>query len=88
MSELGAGSPWASRGGRKRDARGGVEVAEEAAAVPTNVLLPLPSSSPGTTRKAGGWRAGRETHPKLGLGLIFRKKGKETVRKGRPPEEV
>lgn len=37
----------------------GVEVAEEAAASPTDVLLRLPSSSPGTTRKAGGWRAGR-----------------------------
>lgn len=59
-----------------------VEVAEEAAAAPTIVLL-LPSPYPGTTRKAGGWRAGRETHPEFGLGLIFRKKGKESG-KGAP----
>lgn len=64
-----------------------VEVAEEAAAAPTNMLL-LSSPSPGITRKAGGWRAGRETHPELGLGLIFRKKGKRQSGKGAPPEEV
>lgn len=40
------------------------------AAAPANVVL-LASPSPGSTLKAGGWRASLETDPELGLGLIF-----------------
>lgn len=50
----------AGEGGRgMRGAGVEVEVAEEAAAAPTIVLL-HPSPYPGTSRKVGGWRAGRE----------------------------
>lgn len=58
--------PWA---GAAMEAAA-AEAAAAAAAAPANVVL-LASPSPGSTLKAGGWRASLETDPELGLGLIF-----------------